>query len=99
MQLESNMKTAVIPGLKLSQTDTQLSQILALPSAPDDPSYDGTVWFGVENEDGEIYRVVGAPNIVAFANTMRQLRREGFWVEPLEPQVVGDLFAVVKPTT
>jgi len=88
------MDTIVIQSKHRPASDDSLARLLGLSKDIDDAE-DLTMWFGIENESGEIYRVVGVNGIANYVKTLKQLRDAGYWVESLEAEVPGALHAVV----
>lgn len=89
------METIVIQSKHRPDSDNALSRLLALAKDIDDVE-NLTMWFGIENESGEVYRIVGVDGISNYVKILKQLRDAGYWIESLEAEVPGALHAVVK---
>lgn len=89
------METIVIQSKRRPASDVALSRLLALARDNDDTE-NLTMWFGIENEAGEVYRIIGVDGIADYVRTLKQLRDAGYWIESLEAEVPGALHALVK---
>lgn len=89
------MKTVVIQNTKMPASDEALSRLLGISKDAEDEQ-NSTMWFGIENDSGEVYRVVGVDGVADYVKTLKQLSAAGFWVESLEAETNGALHAVVK---
>lgn len=89
------METIVIQSKHRPPSDDSLSRLLALSKDIDEVE-NLTMWFGIENESGEVYRIVGVDGVADYVKTLKQLRDAGYWIESLEAEVPGALHAVVK---
>ncbi len=89
------LKTIVIQNNKRPATDDALSRLLGLTKDVED-NENSTMWFGIENDSGEVYRVIGVESAEDYVKAIRQLSAAGFWVESLEAETSGSLHAVVK---
>ena len=89
------METIVIQSKHRPASDDSLSRLLSLTKDSNDVE-DHTMWLGIENESGEIYRIVGVDGVANYVKTLRQLRDAGYWIESLEAEVPGALHAVAK---
>ncbi|SNS50433.1 hypothetical protein SAMN06265795_103114 [Noviherbaspirillum humi] len=87
------MKTALLDGKFVSGFDRELMQHLAhLPAAP----LSETVKVGIENEFGQIYRIIETGNLLANEEALAKLRAHGFFVVPLDPVDDYSVLAIVK---
>ncbi|WP_334189250.1 hypothetical protein [Noviherbaspirillum sp.] len=89
------MKTIVIQSNKRPASDDALSRLLGLTKEMED-NENSTMWFGIENDSGDVYRVIGVESAEDYVKVLRQLSAAGFWVESLEAETSASLHAVVK---
>jgi hypothetical protein len=69
-----SVKTALIEGRSLDAFDENLLKALDMTCAPAWAVRSEAFLIGVLNERGEIYRIVGVPDLQAFASLLDQLR-------------------------
>lgn len=93
--LEMKLKTIVIQNHELPASGNALSRLLGIPKDVEDEQ-NSTMWFGIENDSGVVYRVIGVDGIADYVMTLRRLSAAGYWVESLEAKANGALHAVVK---
>jgi hypothetical protein len=89
------METIVIQSKHRPPEDDALAKLLGLVQEIED-SNGYTMWFGIENESGDVYRIVGVNGVTDYVRTLKQVRKAGYWVETLESEMPGALHAVVK---
>ena len=85
------MKTSLIDGLKPAHFDKHIIGNILLDVAPLDEVKDEPMLIGVRNEDGEIYRLIGATKLNSFMNAVEELVDLGLVdeLEELEEQKEG----------
>jgi len=71
------MKTTLIDGMKPSQFDKHIIGNLLLNVASEDEVRLEKLLIGVRNEDGEIYRLIGATKPNSFMNATEELEDLG----------------------
>ncbi|MFC7514737.1 hypothetical protein ACFQUU_06965 [Herbaspirillum sp. GCM10030257] len=89
------MKTVLIQNNRKPASDDALSKLLGLPKDAE-TDQNSTMWFGIENDSGEVYRLIGVDGVADYVKTLKQLSSAGYWVESLEAEMAGALHAVVK---
>ena len=67
------MKTTLLEGKKPAHFDKHIIGNLLLDVAPVDEVRQETMLIGVRNEDGEIYRLIGASKKNSFMNAVEEL--------------------------
>lgn len=67
------MKTALLEGKKPAKFDKHIIGNLLLDVATADEVRQEKMLIGVRNEDGEIYRLIGATKINSFMNAVEEL--------------------------
>ena len=67
------MKTSLIDGLKPAHFDKHIIGNILLDVAPLDEVKQEPMLIGVRNEDGEIYRLIGATKLNSFMNAVEEL--------------------------
>ena len=67
------MKTSLIDGLKPAHFDKHIIGNILLDVAPLDEVQQEPMLIGVRNEDGEIYRLIGATKLNSFMNAVEEL--------------------------
>ena len=92
------MKTMLIRGKQIAAFDKDLLQTLNVPEAGTviDDNED-LVRIGVQNEEGEVYRIVGADDVVDFARIIRQLNADHWPIDNLAPDTKLSFHAIVHP--
>lgn len=77
------METALVRGRAIPKFDSALMVFLGAPEV-DFLTEGSTSQFGIENSDGEIYRIVGAESDLVYATLIGRLRDLRYRIEPLE---------------
>ncbi|SNS65341.1 hypothetical protein SAMN06265795_104294 [Noviherbaspirillum humi] len=54
------------------------------------------MWLGVENEAGQIYRLIGVEGIAEYVAMLKRLDAAGYWVQSIEADVSSALHAIVR---
>ena len=67
------MKTSLLDGIKPAKFDKHIIGNLLLDVAPPDEVRAEALIVGVRNEDGEIYRLIGASTHRSFMNAVEEL--------------------------
>jgi len=67
------LKTSLIDGLKPAHFDKHIIGNILLDVAPLDEVKQEPMLIGVRNEDGEIYRLIGATKLNSFMNAVEEL--------------------------
>lgn len=85
------MKTSLIDGKKPPHFDTHIIGNILLDVAPLDEVQQEPMLIGVRNEDGEIYRIIGAAKLNSYMNAVEELLDLGLVdeLENLEEQKEG----------
>ena len=85
------MKTSLIDGLKPAHFDKHITGNILLDVAPLEEVKQEPMLIGVRNEDGEIYRLIGATKLNSFMNAVEELADLGLVdeLEELEEQKEG----------
>jgi hypothetical protein len=71
------LKTALLDGKKPAKIDKQIMANLLLDIAPVDEVRQEKMLVGVRNEDGEIYRLIGATKVNSYMNAVEELEDLG----------------------
>jgi hypothetical protein len=87
------VETELISFVNVPLEDRDILTILGLWAAPKLSSA-SIIRFGIQNEGGELYRIVGIGDILTFVRTIKLLRKH-YWVEPLEIAEETDLHVMV----
>ena len=67
------MKTSLLEGKKPAKFDKHIIGNILLNMAPEDEVRQEKLLIGVRNEDGEIYRLIGATKHNSFMNAVEEL--------------------------
>ncbi|MES2018559.1 MAG: hypothetical protein V4484_18885 [Pseudomonadota bacterium] len=67
------MKTTLLPGKTPAKFDKHIIGNLLLNVATPDETREEKMLIGVRNEDGDIYRLIGATKINSFMNAVEEL--------------------------
>ena len=67
------LKTTLIDGVTPAQFDQQITGNLLLETTPADEVRKEKLLIGVRNEDGDIYRLIGATKHNSFTNAVEEL--------------------------
>src|SRR4051812_35187909 len=92
------MKTMLIQGKQIAAFDKDLlhtlnvSQIGTVIEDNED-----LVRIGVQNEEGEIYRIIGANDVVDFARIIAKLKSGNWPIDNLAPDTKLSFHAIVHP--
>ncbi|WP_089397355.1 hypothetical protein [Noviherbaspirillum humi] len=87
------MKTTLLEGKFVPRFDHDLlQQLAAVPVAP----VSEAVKIGVENEYGQIYRIIETADLLANKELLSKLRQSGYFVVPLNPIDEYSVLAIVK---
>lgn len=71
------MKTALLDGIQPPKFDKQIIGNLLLDVAPADEVRQEKMLIGVRNDDGEIYRLIGATKVNSYNNAVEELEDLG----------------------
>lgn len=94
------MKTMHIQGRKLASFDNALTRVLnRFKRTICKDREELTILFGVENDQGDIYREISVGEIMTFALLIRLFRKYNFLVEPIDPDKDGKYQAIVRKST
>jgi hypothetical protein len=89
------METALIKGKAIPTFDGALIAFLGTPEV-DSISGHSIRKFGIENSQGEIYRIVGAENDTVYATLIERLRDLRYRIEPLPDQAFHQCKAIAR---
>jgi len=92
------MKTMLIQGKQVPRFDEDLLQtrnVLQVGTMIDDK--EDLVRIGVQNEEGEIYRIIDADDVIDFTRIIRQLNADHWPIENLAPDTKLSFHAIVRP--
>lgn len=92
------MKTMLIQGKQAPAFDKDLLHTLNVPeggAVMDDN--DDLLRIGVQNEEGEIYRIIGAEDVIDFTAIVKELNADHWPIENLAPDTRRGLHAIVHP--
>jgi hypothetical protein len=90
------MNTYLVSGSKRSRFDKELLEDLPSPDELPKAGVDMAMRIGVENEFGEIYRIIEIENVIAKKHLLDRLAQAGFWIDPLAPSTPNSLHDIVK---
>jgi len=90
-----NIKTIVIQSNQQPDSDDSLTRLLEIHN-DQETDQSTTMWFGIENESGQIYRLVGVDGVADYVKTLKRLSAAGYWVQSMEADGSSALHAVVK---
>ena len=89
------METVLIKGKAIPRFDGALIAFLGAPEV--DSISEGSIrQFGIENGDGEIYRIVGAENDLVYATLIERLRDLRYRIEPQPDQAFKPFKAIAR---
>ena len=89
------METVLVKGKAIPKFDSAL--IVFLGAAEVESITVGSIrQFGIENSDGEIYRIVGAENDAVYATLIDRLRDLRYRIEPLQDQNFKHFKAIAR---
>lgn len=91
------MRTYLIEGVQTAQFDEDLLVEISLleRQEPRDDSNKGSP-IAVENEEGDLYRIVEIANLIARKNFIDRLGKAGFWFDPLSPSAPNSFHGIIK---
>ncbi|WP_334186537.1 hypothetical protein [Noviherbaspirillum sp.] len=90
------MNTYLVSGSKRSSFDEKLLADLPSPDEIPKAGADIAMRVGVENEFGEIYRIIEIDNVIAKKHLLDRLTHAGFWIDPLAPSTPDSLHDIIK---
>lgn len=89
------METVLIKGKAIPKYDDALIAFLGAPEV-DSITQQSFLQFGIENSEGEIYRIVGAENDTVYATLIERLRDLRYRIEPLQDQAFHHFKAIAR---
>jgi hypothetical protein len=92
------MKTMLVLRKQIAEFDKDLLQTLNVPEVGtviDDK--EDLIRIGVQNEEGEIYRIIGADDVIDFTRIIRRLNADHWPIDNLAPDTKLSLRAIVHP--
>ncbi|SMP69937.1 hypothetical protein [Noviherbaspirillum suwonense] len=89
------METALIKGKAIPKFDSALIAFLGTPEV-DSLTRQSIRQFGIENSEGEIYRIVGAENDMVYATLIDRVRDLRYRIEPLRDQGFHHFKAIAR---
>lgn len=89
------METVLIKGKAIPKFDGALIAFLGTPEV-DSITGLSTRQCGIENSEGEIYRIVGAENDMVYTTLIEQLRDLRYRIEPLQDQTFHHFKAIAR---
>lgn len=89
------METALIKGRAIPKFDSALIAFLGTPEV-DTITQQSIRQFGIENSEGEIYRIVGAENDTVYSTLIERLRDLRYRIEPLQDQAFQHFKAIAR---
>jgi len=89
------METALIKGKAIPAFDHALIAFLGTPEV-DCITLQSIRQFGIENSEGEIYRIVGAENDTVYATLIARLRDLRYRIEPLQDHPFQHFRAIAR---
>jgi uncharacterized protein YutE (UPF0331/DUF86 family) len=84
------LKTALLDGIQPPKFDKQIIGNLLLDVAPADEVRQEKMLIGVRNDDGEIYRLIGATKVNSYNNAVEELEDLGLVDELKEADAPQD---------
>jgi uncharacterized protein YutE (UPF0331/DUF86 family) len=84
------LKTALLDGIQPPKFDKQIIGNLLLDVAPADEVRQEKMLIGVRNDDGEIYRLIGATKVNSYNNAVEELEDLGLVDELKEAEAPQD---------
>jgi hypothetical protein len=89
------METALVKGKAIPKFDCALIAFLGTPEV-DSITRLSIRQFGIENSDGEIYRIVGAENDTVYATLIERVRDLRYRIEPQHDQAFQHFKAIAR---
>ena len=89
------METALIKGKAIPKFDSALIAFLGTPEV-DSLTRESIRQFGIENSEGEIYRIVGAESDTVYTTLIERLRDLRYRIEPLQDQSFQRFKAIAR---
>jgi len=89
------METVLVKGKTIPKFDDALIVFLGL-SEVDSITAGNARQFGIENGDGEVYRIVGAENDLIYSKLIDRLRELRYLIEPLQGNSFSCFKAIVR---
>lgn len=89
------METALVRGKTIPKFDGALITFLGTPEV-DSISGQSIRQFGIENGEGEIYRIVGAESDTVYATLIERLRDLRYRIEPLKDEAFQQFKAIAR---
>lgn len=89
------METALIKGKAIPKFDGALIAFLGTPEV-ESITIQSIRQFGIENSEGEIYRIVGAENDTVYTTLLGRLRDLHYRIEPLREQGFQNFKAIAR---
>lgn len=89
------METALVKGRAIPKFDSALIAFLGTPEV-DTITQQSIRQFGIENSEGEIYRIVGAENDTVYTTLIERLRDLRYRIEPLKDQTFQHFKAIAR---
>jgi hypothetical protein len=89
------MQTSLVNGTLVSVFDDALSIAIGFNGSPPITS-DSLVLFGIENEFGHTYRIVGVDDLFTLMHIIRRVTRLHYTVRTLNPITQDDLRAIIE---
>ncbi len=89
------METVLVKGKAIPKFDHALIAFLGTPEV-DSITQQSVRQFGIENSEGEIYRIVGAENDTVYATLIDRLRNLRYRIEPLQDQAFQHFKAIAR---
>ena len=89
------METALIKGKAIPKFDSALIAFLGTEEV-ECMTLRSIRQFGIENSEGEIYRIVGAENDMVYATLIKRLRDLRYRIEPLQNQTFHHFKAIAR---
>jgi hypothetical protein len=92
------MKTMLIQGKQIAAFDKGLLQTLNVSEVGTViKDNEDLVRIGVQNEEGEIYRIIGADDVLDFARIIKELKADHWSMDNLAPDTKLSFHAIVHP--
>ncbi|HEV2610017.1 MAG TPA: hypothetical protein VGU61_07095 [Noviherbaspirillum sp.] len=92
------MKTMLIKGERTPLFDKDLLQVINVSESESEiDDSDNLIRIGVQNEDGKIYRIIGANDVLEFTHIIKDLHANHWPVENRDPDSRRSLHSVVLP--
>jgi hypothetical protein len=89
------METMLVKGKTIPKFDNALIVFLGLDKV-DTITDRSANQLGIENGDGEVYRIVGAENDLIYSQLINRLRELRYRIEPLQGNPFGRFKAIVR---